>query len=80
MLCVRRAPVTALNLAGYSVAFAAVCWYNYTKLQSMKQAQAGSQKVISISANAKVGKVGPTWLQTALAFTGTAAQSKPAFA
>ncbi|GAB4816833.1 hypothetical protein N2152v2_003879 [Parachlorella kessleri] len=48
-----RAPVTGLNLAGYSVAFGAVCWYNYTKLQSMKAASAGPQKVISISANAK---------------------------
>lgn len=50
----RRAPVTGLNLGGYSIAFGAVCWYNYTKLQSMKQAQASPQKVISISANAKV--------------------------
>lgn len=36
------APVTALNLEGYGLAFAAVCWYNYTKLQAMttgKEAQ-----------------------------------------
>eukprot|EP00898_Chlorokybus_atmophyticus_P005990 jgi/Chlat1/6392/Chrsp44S05840 len=30
------APVTPLNLIGYSLAFAAVCWYNYQKLQAMK--------------------------------------------
>lgn len=48
-----RAPVTPLNLAGYSIAFGAVCWYNYSKLQSMKAQQSTSQRVISISANAK---------------------------
>jgi hypothetical protein len=28
-------PITALNLLGYSIAFSAVCWYNYVKLRSM---------------------------------------------
>ena len=28
-------PVTALNLFGYSIAFSAVCWYNYIKLRAM---------------------------------------------
>jgi hypothetical protein len=30
-----RSVVTQLNLVGYSVAFAAVCWYNYQKLQAV---------------------------------------------
>lgn len=30
------APVTFLNLAGYTVAFLGVCWYNAVKMQSMK--------------------------------------------
>lgn len=30
------APVTVLNLAGYTVAFLGVCWYNYTKLNAAK--------------------------------------------
>jgi hypothetical protein len=30
------APVTFLNLAGYTVAFLGVCWYNYTKLSAAK--------------------------------------------
>ena len=29
-------PITALNLIGYSIAFSAVCYYNYVKYQSMK--------------------------------------------
>eukprot|EP00887_Chlorella_sp_A99_P000804 scaffold5.g804.t1 len=33
-----KAPVTAINLIGYGIAFAAVCYYNYVKLQSMKAA------------------------------------------
>ena len=28
-------PITALNLIGYSIAFGAVCWYNYIKLKAM---------------------------------------------
>jgi hypothetical protein len=28
--------VTSLNLFGYAIAFAAVLWYNYQKLQAMK--------------------------------------------
>jgi hypothetical protein len=30
-------PVTPLNLGGYFVAFLAVCWYNYRKLQAMRK-------------------------------------------
>jgi hypothetical protein len=30
------APVTVLNLAGYTVAFLGVCVYNYTKLNAAK--------------------------------------------
>ena len=30
------APVTFLNLAGYTVAFLGVCWYNYLKLNQAK--------------------------------------------
>ncbi|EFN56048.1 hypothetical protein CHLNCDRAFT_145497 [Chlorella variabilis] len=33
-----KAAVTGLNLFGYFIAFLAVCWYNYRKLQSMKEA------------------------------------------
>jgi hypothetical protein len=29
--------VTPLNLQGYGIAFAGVCWYNWTKLQSMNK-------------------------------------------
>ncbi|KAK2076286.1 hypothetical protein QBZ16_001218 [Prototheca wickerhamii] len=29
-------PVTQVNLAGYLIAFLAVCWYNYQKLQKVK--------------------------------------------
>ena len=28
-------PITAINLFGYSIAFGAVCWYNYIKLKVM---------------------------------------------
>ncbi|EIE22024.1 plastidic phosphate translocator-like protein [Coccomyxa subellipsoidea C-169] len=31
-----KAQVTRINLGGYSLAFAGVCWYNYKKLQGMK--------------------------------------------
>ncbi|KAL4434231.1 hypothetical protein ABPG75_000672 [Micractinium tetrahymenae] len=31
-----KAPVTALNLEGYGLAFLAVCWYNFQKLRSMQ--------------------------------------------
>ena len=34
--------MTGLNLFGYFIAFLAVCWYNWQKLQSMK-AQAMAQ-------------------------------------
>ena len=35
-----KSAVTALNLGGYLLAFLAVCWYNYRKLQDMKAAAA----------------------------------------
>jgi len=34
--------VTPLNLQGYSVAFAGVCWYNWTKLKGMNEAPAAA--------------------------------------
>ena len=37
-------PITALNLAGYFVAFLAVCVYQYTKLQKLQAAAAASRK------------------------------------
>ena len=33
-----KSAVTGLNLFGYGIAFLAVCWYNYRKLQAMKEA------------------------------------------
>ncbi|XRB25037.1 triose-phosphate transporter [Pseudoscourfieldia marina] len=39
-----QSPITALNLAGYFVAFCAVCVYQYTKLQRLKQAAAVARK------------------------------------
>ena len=38
LACYRRAPVTAMNLEGYGLAFAAVCFYNFRKLQEMQAA------------------------------------------
>ena len=32
-----HAAVSSINLGGYALAFAAVCWYNYTKFQKMKE-------------------------------------------
>lgn len=32
-----HAAVSSVNLGGYSLAFAAVCWYNYTKYQKMRE-------------------------------------------
>ena len=29
--------VTPLNLQGYGIAFAGVCWYNWTKLKGIKE-------------------------------------------
>jgi drug/metabolite transporter (DMT)-like permease len=40
-----KAAVTRVNLIGYLVAFAGVCWYNYAKLQAMQQ-QAASLGVV----------------------------------
>lgn len=34
-LRLHRSAVTQLNLIGYLLAFLAVCWYNYTKFQSV---------------------------------------------
>lgn len=39
-----RAPVTALNLEGYGLAFLAVLYYNWSKLQTMQQQQAAEPK------------------------------------
>jgi hypothetical protein len=36
-------PVTTLNVGGYSLAFAAVCWYNYRKLESMRPPKSGER-------------------------------------
>eukprot|EP00884_Botryococcus_braunii_P014630 jgi/Botrbrau1/23168/Bobra.0041s0019.1 len=33
-----HSPVTQLNIIGYTVAFAAVCWYNYRKIKGMQKA------------------------------------------
>ncbi len=33
-------PITALNLIGYSIAFCAVCYYNYSKLRGMNEENA----------------------------------------
>jgi drug/metabolite transporter (DMT)-like permease len=37
-----KAPVTQINLIGYFIAFLAVCWYNYRKLQAMKNTAAAA--------------------------------------
>ena len=34
--------VTPLNLQGYGIAFAGVCWYNWTKLKAMNQVPGGA--------------------------------------
>lgn len=34
--------VTLLNLQGYGIAFAGVCWYNWTKIAAMKEQTGGS--------------------------------------
>lgn len=44
-----KAPVTPLNLFGYAIAFAAVLWYNYQKLQSMKTTAAQAIKTTETS-------------------------------
>ncbi len=43
--------MTTLNLAGYFLAFLAVCWYNYSKLQGMKEkaAQQASNALVDDS-------------------------------
>lgn len=38
-----HSPVEPLQLGGYAVAFLGVCWYNYQKLQGMKQTAAQPQ-------------------------------------
>ena len=35
-----HASVSVLNISGYLLAFSAVCWYNYQKIQRAKQAVA----------------------------------------
>lgn len=48
-----HAPVTAINLMGYGVAFAAVLYSQWVKLQNMKAANKPEAKVISVIANGK---------------------------
>lgn len=43
-----RAPVTPLNLAGYSVAFAGVCWYNKAKFDEMKASAAAAAAAAAV--------------------------------
>ncbi len=45
-----RAPVTPLNLAGYSVAFAGVCWYNKAKFDEMKAAASAASSAAGAAA------------------------------
>ena len=45
-----HAPVTPLNLAGYSVAFAGVCWYNKAKFEEMKVASSASASAAAAAA------------------------------
>ena len=37
-----RSEVTSINLVGYIIAFLAVCWYNYSKLQQVKSSSSTS--------------------------------------
>ena len=37
-------PVSGLQLFGYGIAFAGVMYYNYMKIQAMKQSQTGAEK------------------------------------
>ena len=56
-----RAPVTPLNLAGYSVAFAGVCWYNKAKFDEMKaSAAAAAAAVVSPSGASASAAAGAT--------------------
>jgi hypothetical protein len=43
--------ITGLNLFGYFIAFLAVCYYNYLKLQSMKASAASVTPVSGSSAD-----------------------------
>lgn len=40
----RSSPVTRTQLMGYGIAFAGVMYYNYQKVEQMKQASAAAQK------------------------------------
>lgn len=51
-----RAPVTALNLEGYGLAFLAVLYYNYSKLKSMQQSAAAAPKPEAADAQAEEGE------------------------
>ena len=51
-----RAPVTALNLEGYGLAFVAVLYYNYAKLKSMQQAAAAPIKPEGTGAQGEEGE------------------------
>jgi hypothetical protein len=50
------APVTALNLLGYTVAFLGVCFYNYMKLNAAKAAKTGKGAPSSAGAAAGTSK------------------------
>jgi hypothetical protein len=47
--------VSGLNLFGYFIAFLAVCWYNYQKLQAAKAAAPPSSPSAAAAAAAGVG-------------------------
>ncbi|PRW20839.1 putative sugar phosphate phosphate translocator [Chlorella sorokiniana] len=45
-----KSAVSGLNLFGYFIAFLAVCWYNYRKLQAMQQSAAGNLQLVKSDA------------------------------
>ena len=55
------APVTFLNLAGYTVAFLGVCWYNYAKMTQMK---AKAQKAAAAAAAGVADEEAPAAMDT----------------
>lgn len=55
-ICLHRAPVTALNLEGYGLAFLAVLYYNYSKLKSMQQTAAAPPKAEAAEAQGEEGE------------------------
>ncbi|KAI7842150.1 hypothetical protein COHA_004173 [Chlorella ohadii] len=51
-----KAPVTALNLEGYGLAFLAVLYYNYSKLKSMQQTAAAPSKAEAAEGQGEEGE------------------------